>query len=106
MLVLKTVIRKIQIKDKEKWEELYRGYAKFYKVEMNKKILHTVWDWLHDKNHELNGLAYEVDGSIVAFAHYRKMPRPLKGEYVGFLDDLFVDPSHRGKKIGEKLKKK
>ena len=103
MLILKAVIRKIQIEDKEKWKELYRDYAKFYKVEMNEKILLTVWDWMHDKNHELNGLVYEVDGSIVAFAHYRKMPRPLKGNYVGFLDDLFVDPNYRGKKIGEKL---
>ena len=70
---------------------------------MNDKILQTVWNWLHDKNHELNGLAYEVDGIIVALAHYRKMPRPLKGQDIGFLDDLFVDPKFRGKKIGEKI---
>jgi len=31
------------------------------------------------------------------------MPRPLKGKYIGFLDDLFVDPNFRGKKIGQKL---
>ena len=28
---------------------------------------------------------------------------PLRGKYIGFLDDLFVDPEHRGKKIGEKI---
>ena len=31
------------------------------------------------------------------------MPRPLKGKYIGFLDDLFVDPNFRGKKVGQKL---
>ena len=31
------------------------------------------------------------------------MPRPIKRKDVGFLDDLFVEPIHRGKKIGEKL---
>jgi ribosomal protein S18 acetylase RimI-like enzyme len=31
------------------------------------------------------------------------MPRPLKGKHIGFLDDLFVDPKHRGSKIGEQL---
>ena len=103
MLVLKAMIRKIQIKDKERWEELYRGYAKFYKVEMNEKILHTVWNWLQDNKHELNGLAYEIDGNIVALAHYRRMPSPLRGQYIGFLDDLFVDPKFRGTKIGEKI---
>jgi ribosomal protein S18 acetylase RimI-like enzyme len=97
------MIRHIQIKDKEQWEELFKGYADFYKVEMNDKILQTVWDWLHDKSHEVNGLVYEVDGNIVGLAHYRKMPRPLRGQDIGFLDDLFVDPKYRGQKIGEKL---
>ena len=97
------MIRDIQIKDKGQWEKLYKGYADFYKVEMNDKILQTVWNWLHDKNHELNGLAYEVDGIIIALAHYRRMPSPLRGQNIGFLDDLFVDPEHRGQRIGEKL---
>ena len=96
-------VREIQLKDKEQWQELYKGYANFYKVEMNNQILETVWSWLHDKNHELNGIVYEIDGNIVALAHYRRMPRPLKGQDIGFLDDLFVEPIHRGKKIGEKL---
>ena len=65
------MIREIQIKDKEQWEKLYRGYADFYKVEINNKILQTVWNWLHDKNHEVKGLVYEVDGNIVGLAHYR-----------------------------------
>ena len=97
------MIREIQLKDQEQWEKLYRGYADFYKVEMNNKILQTVWNWLHDKNHEVEGLVYEVDGNIVGLAHYRRMPSPLRGKYIGFLDDLFVDPEHRGKKIGEKI---
>ena len=96
-------VRKIQLKDKEQWQELYKGYANFYKVEMNTQILETVWSWLHNKNHELNGIVYEIDENIVALAHYRRMPRPLKGQDIGFLDDLFVEPIHRGKKIGEKL---
>ena len=32
------MIRKIQLKDKEKWEKLYKGYADFYRVEMKNKI--------------------------------------------------------------------
>ena len=96
-------VREIKLKDKKQWQELYKGYANFYKVEMNNQILETVWSWLHDKNHELNGIVYEIDENIVALAHYRRMPRPLKGQDIGFLDDLFVEPIHRGKKIGEKL---
>ena len=97
------MIREIQLTDKDQWEKLYRGYAEFYKVEMNEKILNTVWNWLHDKDHEVEGLFYEVNGKVVGFAHYRRMPRPLFGKDIGFLDDLFVDPDHRGKRIGEKI---
>ena len=97
------MIRPIKIEDKAHWEKLYKSYAEFYKVEMNDKILQTVWDWLHDKNHEVEGLVYQVDEYIVAIAHYRRMPRPLFGKDIGFLDDLFVDPDHRGKRIGEKI---
>jgi len=97
------MIREIQLKDKAQWEKLYRDYADFYKVEMNDKILQTVWKWLHNKNHEINGLVYEVNENIVGLAHYRRMARPLKGQDIGFLDDLFVDPKHRGKGIGEKI---
>ena len=31
------------------------------------------------------------------------MPRPIKGHYIGFLDDLFVEPKFRGQKIAQKL---
>ena len=97
------MIRKIHSKDKKQWEKLYKGYASFYKVEMNNQILQTVWNWLIDKNHELKGIGYEIDGKIVGLAHYRKLLRPLRGKYIGYLDDIFVDPEYRSQKIGEKL---
>ena len=95
------MIRPIKIEDKKDWEKLYRGYADFYKVEMNDKILATVWKWLFDQNHEVSGLVFEENSKVIALAHYRKMPSPLRGKYIGFLDDLFVDPAERGQRLGE-----
>ena len=97
------MIRDIEIKDKLEWEKLYQGYADFYKVEITKETLNTVWNWLHDLKHELNGLVYEIDNHIVAVAHYRQMPSPLRGKNIGFLDDLYVHPDYRGRKIGEDI---
>ena len=97
------MIRQIKLEDKKDWEKLYRGYADFYKVEMNDEILATVWKWLFDQKHEVSGLVYEEKSKVVALAHYRKMPSPLRGKYIGFLDDLFVDPKHRRNGIGQKI---
>ena len=97
------MIRDLVQFDRQNWEKLYIGYAEFYKVTMNNEILDTVWSWLFNKKHVVNRLCYETEGKIVGIAHYRTMPRPLKGKYIGFLDDLFVDSNFRGKKIGQKL---
>jgi len=97
------MIRKLERKDKENWIKLYYGYAKFYKVSMNNEILNTLWNWINDKNNIVNGICYELEGKIVGIAHYRTMPRLIKGHYIGFLDDLFVEPEFRGQKIAQKL---
>ena len=97
------MIRKLEQKDKENWAKLYNGYADFYKVSMNSGILDTIWKWIHDETHDVNAICFELEGKIVGIAHYRTMPRPIKGQYIGFLDDLFVEPEFRGQKIAQKL---
>ena len=97
------MIRKLERKDKENWIKLYCGYAKFYKASMSQEILDTLWGWIHDENHIVNAICFELEGKIVSIAHYRTMPRPIKGEYIGFLDDLYVEPDFRGQKIAQKL---
>ena len=97
------MIRKLELKDKENWSKLYNDYADFYKVPMNKGILDTLWGWIQDVTHDVNGICFELEGNIVGIAHYRTMPRPIKGHYIGFLDDLFVEPEFRRQKIAQKL---
>ncbi len=88
---------------KPAWRGLYDGYAVFYKRQMTDQIAETVWGWLMDSGHELEGVLALLDGTPVGLAHYRRMPSPLRGADIGFLDDLFVAPDARGNRIGEKL---
>jgi ribosomal protein S18 acetylase RimI-like enzyme len=97
------MIRKLEHKDRENWAKLYNEYADFYKVPMNTKILDILWGWIHDESHDVKGLCFELEDKIIAIAHYRTMPRPIKGQYIGFLDDLFVESDFRGQKIAQKL---
>ena len=97
------MIRKLEKNDKENWAKLYNSYALFYKVSMNAGILDVLWSWIHDEGHIVNVICFELEGKIVGIAHYRTMPRLIKGQYIGFLDDLFVEPEFRGQKIAQKL---
>jgi len=97
------MIRNLEKKDKENWAKLYNGYADFYKFPMNTGILDTLWRWIQDISHDVNGLCFELEDKIFAIAHYRTMPRPIKVQYIWFLEDLFVDPDFRGQKITQKL---
>ena len=52
------MIRKLELKDKENWSKLYNGYADFYKVPMNKGTLDTLWGWIQDVTHDVNGICF------------------------------------------------
>jgi len=90
--------------DKADWRRLYDGYVIFYKRQPSDEVAETVWRWLHDSAHVLEALvARDASGRVVGLAHFRAMPRPSTGSMAGFLDDLFVDPGHRGAGVADRL---
>ncbi len=99
------VVRPPKPENFEDWCRLYVGYAEFYKVPMDETILNTLWGWIMDEDHEIECLLAWVPGhsSPCGLAHVRRMPSPLRGMNIGFLDDLFVDPTFRGNRVGEAL---
>src|SRR5687768_13219163 len=96
-------IRPVAEEFKADWRRLYDGYAAFYRRPMDDRIAGTVWGWLLDPQHELEGALALLDGRPVGLAHYRRTPSPLRGADIGFLDDLFVEEAARGGRIGERL---
>jgi GNAT superfamily N-acetyltransferase len=98
------VIGPPRVEDYADWRRLYGGYAAFYKSAMDDAIAGRVWDWLLDPQHPLEALlARTAGGRVVGLAHFRAMPRPLTGSMAGFLDDLFVDPDWRGRRVADRL---
>jgi ribosomal protein S18 acetylase RimI-like enzyme len=90
-------VRPIAPADRARWEELFAGYAAFYKVDQTPQMRATVWGWLMNPGHEVEGLvAVAGDSTLVGIAHFRAFARPLRAVTGGFLDDLFVDPAARG----------
>jgi GNAT superfamily N-acetyltransferase len=90
-------VRPVERGDKQRWRELYAGYAEFYKVEQTEEMASIVWGWIHDPSQQTEGIvAVDSDGYVQGIAHYREFARPLSATTGGFLDDLFVDPHWRG----------
>ena len=96
-------IRPLTPADRVDWEPLYRGYLEFYAVPVDPAAIDRVFGWLTTGGHGLHGLLLVDDGRVVAMAHYRYYPSPLRGTTGLFLDDLFVDPAVRGGGIGRAL---
>jgi GNAT superfamily N-acetyltransferase len=94
------VVRPVAGPDRERWGELYAGYAAFYQVPV--PDLDHLWRRITDLG-ELECFVAEADGAVIGLAHVRAFARPLEGDWGGFLDDLFVDPEGRGSGAGEAL---
>ena len=90
-------VEELKLFDKEKWTELYHGYARFYNMPMNDDILDKVWSWIFDKEIKFYAIGIKSsEGELIGFMHFREMPSPLRGSLVGFLDDLYIHPDFRG----------
>ena len=90
-------IEKLNKHNKQEWKQLYHGYANFYEMPVNEDILKTVWSWIIDDEIKFYAIGVSsIEGELIGFMHFREMPSPLRGSLVGFLDDLYVHPNHRG----------
>ena len=96
-------IKKLQPSDYEGWAILFSSYAEYYKFNIEDANIKQTWQWINDFDHPLECLAAFEDHQIIGFGHFRAMPSPLRGESIGFLDDLFVDPEYRGNNVGDML---
>ena len=97
-------IRPLHADDRPVWEDLFAGYATFYKVEQTAAMRETVYGWLMDADHTSNALvAQDAKGRIIGFTHYRPFVSQLKAVTNCFLDDLYVDPTARGSGAADAL---
>jgi GNAT superfamily N-acetyltransferase len=96
--------RPCEERDFPRWQGLYRGYAEFYAVDQSETDRARVWTWIADPAQAVECLVVESrEDGVVGIAHYRPFARPLSATVGCFLDDLFVDPLHRGSGAADAL---
>ena len=90
--------------DKDVWRPLFEGYAAFYQVPITATIIDTVWGWLIDPEHVMEGLLVrDATQQVVGMLHFRSCPRSLSGQHIAFVDDMFVHPDARGSGAADAL---
>lgn len=90
------IVRPVSDADHPAWDALYDAYAQFYGVPQTPEMRATVWAWLTDDSHSVDGLVADDNGTLIGFAHVRAFARPLAAATGLYLDDLFVSPDVRG----------
>ena len=100
---MSVTVRPLAPEDRARWDDLYQGYAAFYRVEQTPEMRDRVWSWVGARTHGVEGFGAWVDETLVGIAHVRPFARPLSASLGGFLDDLFVDPATRGHGVADAL---
>jgi len=96
-------IRRIKESDKAEWQMLWHGYNEFYERKVEDRTTDRVWSSLQSGTGEPFGFVAEQDDTLVGFTHYFLLPSTSDWGPRCYMQDLFADPSVRGRGAGHKL---
>jgi GNAT superfamily N-acetyltransferase len=95
--------RPLQADDRQRWDELWPQYLAFYQHQLPQATTDLTWRRLME-GRELWGFAgLDDDGRLIGFVHYHFHLSTWSPAGYCYLEDLFVDPSGRGKHVGRAL---
>ncbi|MEY3908865.1 MAG: hypothetical protein RLZZ90_772 [Actinomycetota bacterium] len=97
------IIRELNEADRNDWDKLWAGYLAFYETVLTPEQTELTWSRLLDPNFEMHSLVVEVEGALVALAHYSFTHSSWSVAQDVYLEDLFVDPTLRGQGLGRVL---
>ncbi len=99
------VVTEIRAEDHDRWVELWTSYLKFYKASLPPETFDSTWQRLISKSGTLRGVGVrETDsGPLLGITHYLLHETAWTPKQMCYMQDLFVDPSFRGKGLARKL---
>ncbi|GAB4282928.1 MAG: hypothetical protein Kow0058_01560 [Roseovarius sp.] len=97
-------IRPVAATDRAPWAALWRAYLEFYETSVGETVYDATFARLCDPEaRDQCGLLAEIDGRAAGLVHYIFHPHNWRIEKVCYLQDLYVDPSARGRGVGRAL---
>ena len=97
-------IRPLAKADYEEWRALWVSYLEFYETSLKADVIDETFSRFIDNDQtRQNALVAESTDELVGLVHYIFHLDTWKIQEVCYLQDLFVIPQNRGKKIGQLL---
>ena len=97
-------IRPLIADDEAEWRVLWTGYLEYYETTVPEEVYQSSFArMLSHEDGEFHGMVAELDGKLVGLVHYLFHRHGWKIENVCYLQDLYTDPTVRGKSIGRAL---
>lgn len=96
-------VRPIHAGDRAAWNALWAGYMAFYETAIAPEVTEVTWTRLTTSGGISGVLAIDADGNAIGFAHFIFHPTTWSTSDTCYLEDLFVAPAARGKRVGRSL---
>ena len=100
-------IRPLQAGDEAEWRRLWTAYLEFYESSVPEDVYRSTFARILAGNggaeDEIYGLVVEAAGKPAGLVHYLFHRHCWRIEKVCYLQDLYVDPQFRGKRLGRAL---
>lgn len=87
--------------DRERWEELFRAYIRFYGRSLDDTAYDRAWREITSGT-RLHGRGAWLDGRLVGITHFLVHPSSSEPDLC-YLEDLFTDPDVRGRGVASAL---
>ena len=97
------LIRDAKPSDQADWRRLWDSYNAFYETSVPPEVTTRTWQRILDPGSSIHGRIVQTEGAPVGFSISVLHEGTWVAGSVCYLEDLFVDPTCRGKGIGRKL---
>lgn len=100
-------VRRLRLDDLERWRELWDGYLAFYRADVPEEVTVRTFQRLCGQEPGEPGMtglvALAADDRPVGLAHLVFHPATWSQVRSCYLEDLYVDPQHRGGQVARTL---
>ena len=97
-------VRPLRAEDRAAWDQLWRAYLAFYETQLDPALYDSQFKRLiGDDPQDFDAFIAECDGRPVGLAQYLFHRHGWRIENVCYLQDLYADPSVRGRGVGRAL---